>query len=127
MKRFFILPLLLLACGACDILEEDISKDPVRVIAPTDKACTGAGTVKFRWHGVEYATGYEFTLVSPSFEYADRLVADTVIYADSLSRSYGFDATLCAGRYQWRVTAFNSGYNAVGEINTLTVVNREEE
>ena len=120
MKRFFILPLLLLACGACDILEEDISKDPVRVIAPTD-------TVKFRWQGVEYATGYEFTLVSPSFEYADRLVADTVIYADSLSRSYGFDATLCAGRYQWRVTAFNSGYNAVGEINTLTVVNREEE
>ena len=127
MKRFFILPLLLLTCAACDILEEDISKDPVRVIAPTDKARIEAGLVQFRWQGVQYATGYEFTLVSPSFEYADRLIADTVIYADSLFRSYGLDTTLRAGRYQWRVTAFNSGYNSVGEINTLTVISQEEE
>ena len=127
MSRFFIFAFLLLSCIACDILEEDISKDRVWIIAPTDKSLTEAGLVQFRWQGVEYATGYEFTLVSPSFEEADRLVADTVIFADSLARSYGFKATLRAGRYQWRVRAFNSGYNCVSEINTLNVVNGEAE
>lgn len=127
MKRFFIFSLLLLICVACDILEEDISKDRVRIIAPTDKALTEAGLVQFRWQGVEYATGYEFTLVSPAFEDADRLIADTVIYADTLARSYGFNATLQPGRYQWRVTAFNSGYNSLSEINTLNVVNGKTE
>lgn len=127
MKRFLVVPLLLVACAACDILEEDISKDRVRIIAPADKARAESGSVQFRWQGVEYATGYEFTLVSPAFETADRLVADTVIYADTLARSYGFEATLRAGRYQWRVRAFNSAYNSVSEINTLNVVNGEAE
>ena len=80
MKKLLPLLFLLLPVG-CEVLEEDISHDRVPVVAPADKVSVAAGTVDFRWAAVEYATGYEFTAVSPSFAAAGRVVADTVIRA----------------------------------------------
>ena len=86
MKKLLPLLFLLLSVG-CEVLEEDISHDRVPVVAPADKVSVAAGTVDFRWAAVEYATGYEFTAVSPSFAAAGRVVADTVIRADTLALS----------------------------------------
>ena len=88
MKKLLPLLFLLLPVG-CEVLEEDISHDRVPVVAPADKVSVAAGTVDFRWAAVEYATGYEFTAVSPSFAAAGRVVADTVIRADTLARRFG--------------------------------------
>ena len=110
MKKLLPLLFLLLPVG-CEVLEEDISHDRVPVVAPADKVSVAAGTVDFRWAAVEYATGYEFTAVSPSFAAAGRVVADTV------SR---------AGEYEWCVTGFNGGYKTPSEIRSLTVLPAEE-
>lgn len=72
-----------------------------------------------------YAAGYEFTVVSPSFSAAERVVADTVIWADTLARSYGFRADLAAGAYEWSVTGFNGGYRTRTEVRSLTVLPAE--
>lgn len=83
MKKLLI-PLFALAAVGCEVLEEDISGTQVQIIAPADRVSVEVGTVDFRWAAVEYATGYEFTVVSPSFSAAGCVVADTVIYADTL-------------------------------------------
>lgn len=109
MKKLLPLLFLLLSVG-CEVLEEDISHDRVPVVAPADKVSVAAGTVDFRWAAVEYATGYEFTAVSPSFAAAGRVVADTVIRADTLARRFGCRLSLPVGEYEWCVTGFNGGY-----------------
>ena len=121
MKTLTIFFLMLLAAG-CELLEEDISDRKVPVIAPADRVSTAAGTVDFRWTAVEYAAGYEFTVVSPSFSAAGRVVADTVIYADTLVRRFGCRLTLAEGEYEWSVAGFNGGYRTRAEVHSLTVL-----
>ena len=117
-----LLPVLfaLLAVG-CAVLEEDISGKEVRITAPADRTTLAPGRVEFRWAAMQYAAGYEFTVVAPSFGAAERIVADTVIYADSLSHSYGCRVDLTAGEYEWSVTGFNGGYRTRTEVRSLTV------
>lgn len=121
MKKLLPFLSLLLAAG-CEVLEEDISRERVPVVAPADKVSVAAGAVDFRWAAVEYAAGYEFTAVSPSFAAAGRVVADTVIWADTLGRRFGCRLSLPAGEYEWSVTGFNGGYKTRTEIRSLTVL-----
>lgn len=118
-----LLPLLfaLLAVG-CEVLEEDISGKEVQITAPADRTTLVPGRVEFRWAAMQYASGYEFTVVAPSFATARRTVVDTVIYADSLSRSYGYSVELAAGKYEWRVRGFNGSYRTLMETRSLTVI-----
>lgn len=121
MKKLFPLLCTLLTLG-CEVLEEDISGREVRIIAPADKVVLTAGEADFRWSAVTYATGYEFRVAAPSFAAAERIVADTVIRADSLARSYGCRVELTEGAYEWNVRAFNGGYATPARTNRLTVV-----
>ena len=52
-----------------------------------------------------------------------RIVADTLLAADTLglARSYGCRLRLEAGRYEWTVAAFNSGYETSSPALRLTV------
>ena len=52
-----------------------------------------------------------------------RIVADTLLAADTLglARSYGCRLRLEAGRYEWTVAAFNSGYETSSPALQLTV------
>lgn len=125
MKLKFLFATLLLAAWGCEILEEDISKERVRIVAPADRITVTAGEVDFRWQGVAYATGYELTVVTPSFTAAERIVIDTVIRADSLDRRFGCRLTLDQGEYEWSVMGFNGGYTTHTEVRSLTVVAAE--
>lgn len=121
MNKLLLLALLL-CVGGCEILETDISEKQVRVIAPADRTVVTAGEVAFRWKAVEHAAGYELTVVTPTFDDAQRVVADTVIYADTLARRYGCRIALDEGRYAWSVRGFNGGYATRTEQRFLTVI-----
>lgn len=120
-RRLLILLALGLTAVGCEILEEDISGGRVRVLAPVDGAAVPEGTVVFSWEALDNASGYVFTLVSPSFDAAQRVMADTVIYADSLARHFGCRAVLAPGEYEWRVAGFNPGYKSREQQLSLTV------
>lgn len=127
MKKYlailFCLPLL----AACDdFFETDISKRSVDIIAPTDGAHVPSGDIAFRWHAVERATGYRFALVEPSFDSAARILADTLIAADSVARTYGCRLNMDAGEYEWSVEAFNTAYASRTTVLSLTVTDDEE-
>ncbi len=108
---------------SCDILEEDISDRPIEIVVPACGAELPPGEVTFRWEAVEGASGYALRVVTPSFAEADRIVADTLLQADTLglARSYGCRLTLEAGRYEWTVAAFNAGYETRSATLQLTV------
>lgn len=124
MKKLRLLLFALLAAG-CEVLEENISGKEVRIIAPADRVSVTAGKVAFLWQVADHAAGYEFTVVAPSFAAAGRIVADTVIYADTLARSYGCHVELETGEYEWSVRGFNAGYTTRAETRALTVVPAE--
>lgn len=120
MRGKLVCAALLLVAG-CEILEEDISKERALLLAPADGIVIAPGAVDFRWQALPDATGYECTVVSPTFDAAERIVADTVIYTDSLARHYGCRIELPEGRYEWRVTAFNSAYTSRPAVRILNV------
>ncbi len=98
------LPLLFLfACN--DFLEEDISKDEVILLAPTDHATVPQGEVVFNWEELEGATSYRLQVVTPSFDSIVEFVADTEI-----TEGFSTQITLAPGQYQWTVTGVNFGY-----------------
>ena len=107
MRRYLIYFPLLFLMVSCEIIEEDISGRAVTTIAPADDAEVPAGETLFRWRAVDRATGYELCVATEG-----RIVADTLLAADTLglARSYGCRLRLEAGRYEWTVAAFNSGY-----------------
>ncbi len=127
MKKYLaILFLPTMFCSCDDFFEKDISERSVDIIAPLGRTSLPAGDVAFRWHAMERATGYRFTLVEPSFDRAARILADTLIVADSVARSYGCTVLLDAGEYEWSVEAFNTAYASKERISSLTVVDAEE-
>lgn len=111
---------------SCEVLEEDLSADRVRIVGPAEGAEVRAGAVTFRWEAVEGASGYDLAVASPTFA-GGYLAADTTLYADTLgSRRYGCRVVLGAGEYEWSVAAFNSGYATRPEVRRLTVLPVEE-
>ena len=117
----YLLFICFLCAVGCEILEEDISGREVSIVSPADRITVSPGDIDFRWQGVEAATGYEFTVVSPSFDAAERLVIDTVIYADSLGRRFGCRVALDEGEYEWSVRGFNPAYETRTAVRSLRV------
>lgn len=120
-----IVPLLASACG--DVFETDISKRKVEVIAPSDGAEVGEGSVSFRWNVLEGAERYRVTVVSPDFDNALSAVTDTIIYPDSLALGVGFRLQLTAADYQWSIQAFNHAYQSRRSAYDLNVTKKQEE
>lgn len=123
----FLYTALCLSAGCDDIIDPNISKDKVHIIAPCNQAVLPDGRVIFRWEALEDADGYLFTIVSPSFEQASRIVIDTMIFADSVAMHYGCALTLDSGDYQWGIEAFNFAYRTKQQIYDLAVYKQNQE
>jgi len=94
--------LILLCVGCGDIIEEDIEKENVQLVAPGDLVVTFNQDVQFVWESILDADNYTFQLGKPSFENLEEIVLDTVVNENGLSRKLAF------GKYCWRVKANNS-------------------
>jgi len=125
MKRLllFLLIVPLVTTIACDdVFEKKLDGKAVTVVAPVDGTTVTEGTVTFLWVPMEGASGYHITVVSPSFEAAAIVVADTLLVDDSVTVRRMFRQAFSAGDYQWSITAFNSAYSSAASIFDLHVV-----
>lgn len=101
----FISIFLLLVLYACkSILERDISGDVVILNSPPDGMHSDNYTQTFWWEKVEGASTYNLQIVSPSFDYVEKLIVDTNI------SSTQFSYTFAPNSFTWRVKASNSAY-----------------
>ncbi|MBN1339749.1 MAG: hypothetical protein JXA03_10525 [Bacteroidales bacterium] len=115
-KTILIAIILLLGVAGCkDILEDDLTGRAVELMAPPDSYQTTLNTHTFWWQAVEGAEGYDLQIVSPGFDYIERLFLDTSITV------LKYDYTLLPGLYQWRVRAWNYSTSTAWSVRTLTI------
>lgn len=104
----YVLPgLLILLFAQCkDIIEEDLADQAVFMISPPDGDTTTVSTITFWWDYIDGADKYNLQVVSPSFNYVERLILDTNITGNK------FQHSLTPGDYEWSVMGFNSASNS---------------
>jgi len=105
-----------LVCSCSVFTVKDITKSPVILYSPVDGIKTYTQTQTFWWSPVDEADGYNLLIVSPRFDSIASLIADTNVVGNK------FMLTLAPGKYEWSVSAYNSGYSTYKPpIFSLTV------
>jgi hypothetical protein len=101
----------------CTITHETPSlQQKVNLITPVNRLVTVNSKQNFTWTAIPGVIYYELKLVSPNFDDASSIIADTTVFSNSLSRE------LAPGRYEWCVKALNSTSLALfSDTNILTV------
>lgn len=98
--------------GCSEIFEQDITNKAVQIMTPADSAASRSVSQTFRWQPLEGAREYRLQIGSPSLTDASDFFLDTLTAQTSLR------LVLQAGRFEWRLTARNAGYesNPVGRF-----------
>ncbi len=89
-------------CG--EVLEDNITSDEVFLRVPANGVTLTSDTVTFWWDHVDGALDYQIQVVSPSFDSARHLVADSFVVNNRLT------LILHEGDFEWAVRALNNGY-----------------
>ncbi|HKC66696.1 MAG TPA: hypothetical protein VKG26_00560 [Bacteroidia bacterium] len=84
-----------------EVLETNISKSTVTILAPADTASLTSSNVTFWWNTVDGALKYNIQIVKPSFSNIQSLLIDSNVTTNK------FTYTFNPGSYQWRIRAFN--------------------
>jgi hypothetical protein len=103
----FLIPILLSVHGCAEAFEKSLDNENVVLVSPSDSVNVYDSAEIFYWQPIESSTGYELQIVTPNFDSAATLVADTTVLSNT------FPLTLDSGRYQWRVRAFNNSSTTV--------------
>ncbi len=91
---------------SCDeVFEQDISKELVVLVAPSDSVVSADSVQKFAWEHIKSLADYQLQIVSPRF---DSIIT---LYVDSITAGNLVEVALKGKKaYQWRVRAVNSSY-----------------
>ncbi|MDR1729763.1 MAG: hypothetical protein LBR52_03780 [Prevotellaceae bacterium] len=103
-KGIFILLFPVLAvtfCGCDEFIEKDLKGKKVTMLAPADSLVTSITTITFWWEEIEGASDYNLQVISPDFDRAEKLWADTFVVGNKL------EISLVPGNYQWRIKGMN--------------------
>lgn len=109
--------IVLFAFSACsDVIEDDLGKKSLIVLAPANNAINPSYVQTFWWEYVEDASSYQLQIVKPSFDSVLSLIVDTSITLNK------FNISLLPGNYQWRIRARNGSSETAFITRNLTVV-----
>ncbi len=98
----FIATVALISIYSCkDIIETDLSKTSITIVAPSNNVTSTSFTQLFKWNAVTGANTYELEIVAPNFDTITQFILDSTMTATQYSY------TLKSGVYQWRVRAKN--------------------
>nr|WP_315202917.1 hypothetical protein [uncultured Flavobacterium sp.] len=114
----FLLGFLFITFFSCEeiIMEKDISKTEVILIAPAQNGQFYSTGVTFTWGIVADATEYQLQIATPNFANPLQIILDTTIKENSVTQQ------LPIGNYEWRVRAINSAYNTNYSSRLVSVV-----
>ncbi len=121
MKKVFSILFIILVFYSCEeiLLEDDISKETVTLLAPANETQFFSTSVTFSWSEVQYATKYRIQIAKPNFANATEIILDTEVEGTTLTQQ------LNIGEYEWRVKAINSSYETVFSSRKVTIVSNE--
>lgn len=101
-KVIFILLVISFLISCSDFFEDDLTKEEVGLLSPVDNYKSTRSTVTFWWNKVDDATGYNFRLVTPSFDSLEYILTDSMVTGNTIT------LILTPGRYEWGVSAYNN-------------------
>ncbi|WP_421804876.1 hypothetical protein [Flagellimonas sp.] len=115
-------------CACEDILDvPNISAQTVNILAPTNGTILTNNTVNLNWEDVEEATGYAIQVATPNFEKAAQILMDSIIEMDTLGHLPNhLQQNLLNGNYEWRIKAFNSGFETLYATSAFQVNGDED-
>lgn len=118
----FLIGIFFLSLFSCEeiLLEDDISKSEVLLVAPVNNAQFLSTGVTFSWEKVQNATQYHLQIAKPNFTNPVQIVLDTLIISNT------FTYQLNIGEYEWRVQAVNSAYETPYKNRFFTIVSNED-
>jgi hypothetical protein len=118
-KKYFsillltILTVLMYSCK--DIIEEDLGKKNVVLLAPADTTKVSTLNITFWWEETEGALGYRLQVVTPSFDRVENLVLDTFVNQTTFAYSF------FPGNFQWRLRAENGSSSTPYAVRSFTI------
>ncbi len=104
---------LLLSCE--DILENDLRKSEIELLAPANGLKTDEQNIYFFWEENSHADSYHFQLVSPHFDEISIFFSDTTLAKNQIQ------LYLNPGNYEWRVKGKNSAYSTEYSISSFII------
>jgi hypothetical protein len=114
----FALVIGLMVQGCAEALEKDLSKQTVRLVSPADNVIVAdSSSLTFAWDSLTDAKRYRLQVVSPSFDSAVYLVADTTVR----QLFYTVPQVTVPGRYQWRVMGLNNTSATAYTMRSFTI------
>ena len=111
--------LFLFSCESI-VLEEDISKKEITLVAPINDAQFFSTGVSFTWGIVEGAEKYHLQIAKPNFASPIQIVLDTIISTNT------FTTQLNVGDYEWRVQAINGNYITAYKSRFFKIVSNSD-
>ncbi|PRX57192.1 fibronectin type III domain-containing protein [Flagellimonas meridianipacifica] len=123
MKRALTLFFGIAALLACEELLEvpNISEQQVQILAPVNGSIVTDSIVRLSWEGLSDAEGYVVQVAQPSFGNAAQLTVDTILPIDTTFVGTRLTTRLPNNSYEWRVKAFNSGFETEFALSAFEV------
>lgn len=109
----FLLALLPFSCGV--LLEEDLSKLKIELLAPNDGYSSNQELQELVWATDEVIDSFRLEVVQDSFSAISTYILDSTILGNS------HRLTLSPGHYQWRVRGINGSSSTDYETFNLTI------
>lgn len=110
----FVAGVILYSCTK-DVIEPDLSKETITLLAPANGYETTILTHLFWWEEVKDAEKYNLQIVSTGFSAIQDLLLDTNLTNNK------FTFTLPPGLFEWRVKAFNSSSESAYSVFSLVI------
>lgn len=109
----FLLALLPFSCGV--LLEEDLSKLKIELLAPNDGYSSNEELQELVWAADDVVDSFRLEVVQDSFSAISAYILDSIIIGTS------HRLTLSPGHYQWRVKGINGSSSTDYEIFNLII------
>jgi len=114
-QRISLFFVLVLFAGCKAFFEQDITKQTVKLLAPSSGVKTEIASQTFLWEQIDGASDYRLQIASPSFDSIRVMVLDTIISTDK------FSYVLYPADFEWRVRGENSVYQSSWAMGKLQV------
>lgn len=108
-----------LVSGCEDIFLRDISDERVAIISPADSTLPDGEKVVFSWDRMDGAEKYHIVVASPSLD------GGSCLY-DTITDTTRVEISLSAGKYQWSIYGYNSGYESKKTVRSFEVKGDDE-
>jgi len=103
MNKVILLSILSIYLFSCkDFFEEDLQKQEIKIIVPTNNTISTNTNITFDWEDIKGAIEYRIQVASPSFNNSSLFYMDSTVDVSTLV------LTLLPNEYQWRVRAENN-------------------